>query len=145
MFTYDAIDPPNCWVTEDQLWVSKEATGASNERDVAVLWRKFYTWAMGVYFALLIFPNCAGALICIGDNVIVGGAVCAGCSAVAVLVKWAIWIWALVLRATLEGRVAAGKMIGECGEINPDLLPDAAEDTTEAGGRLLQEGEMTLT
>ena len=126
MFAFDGgIDPASCWVTENELWVSKDPTGATNERDVAALWRSFYTWAMGVYFALAILPNLAGILICIGDSVVVCGAVFAGCSAVAVLVKWAIWIWALVLRATLEGRVASGKMIGECLEVNPDLAPEA--------------------
>ena len=153
MYAFDGgMDPPNCWVTEDQLWVSKTATGVANERDVAVVWRTFYTWAFGVYLALAIFPTVAGTLICIGENVAVGGAVCAGCAGVGVLVKWAIWIWAIVLRTTTEGRVAAGKMIGECEQVNPDLAPELVDSeitndaSTDGIGRLLQEDEpATLT
>ena len=148
MFAFDGgMDPEHCWVREGELWVSRTETGLGDERDVGAYWRTLYTWAFIVYVALGVLPTLSGILLCIGDAVVAVGAVFAGCSMVAFLVKSAIFWWAVVLRSMEEGRVAAGKMIAECEEANPNLgaiiagtdADDSSIDTVDGIGRLLQD------
>ena len=56
------------------------------------------------------------------------------CTVLAFIGKCAIWWWALVFRASEEGRVAAGRMIAECEEAHPDLgsLETLANTVAEA-------------
>ena len=161
MFAWGGMDPASCWVTEGQLWVSQTATGGANERDVAATWRTFYQVLFGIYLAFTIFPCLGGIFSCIGDKVAAVGACCFGVTGCAMLAKIVIWWWLLVLRASEEGSVAAGKMIMECEQANPNLtavnslmdtVADAIDEleTTDSGaaadgGRLLQEGETALT
>merc|ERR1719188_2327929 len=72
------------------------------------------------------------------------GIVCMLCAGLAFLAKCGLFWWAVVLRFSLDGRVAAGKMIPECFDkhqvIDEVDGADTSNDTnTDASGRILAE------
>ena len=72
------------------------------------------------------------------------GFVCMGCAGIAFLFKCAIFWWCVVLRATQDGKVAAGKMVMECEAewgTSPvaSAIDTAATALTGDSNRLLQD------
>ena len=112
----------NCWVTEGELWVSQEATGAPNETDVGATWRLLYKILLWIYISLSFVPTISGLLLCISESCFTIGAGFGVLTYIAYVLKSAVWWWALVLRASKEGQVASGTEIALCYSRNPDLL-----------------------
>lgn len=121
MWAFEGMDPENCWVTEGQLWVSQSATGAANETNVAEKWRTFWTWAFWLHLIMVILMCLTGAFSCAGDKTAAIAHACGGLGCCTVLAKWGFWVWALILRFSDEGSVAAGQMVAECENANPGM------------------------
>ena len=130
-----------CWIIPDDLRVSQVQTD-DTARDVAALWRLFYTWGFVIYLCLGVLPTVAGCLICVEQTMVVGF-VCMGCAGIAFLFKSAIFWWCVVLRATQEGKVASGKMVMECeakwGTSAVPATADTTAATDDTATRLLQD------
>ena len=128
IFAYGNMDPMNCWVANGELWVSQEATGWPNERDVGATWRLLYKILIWIYISLSFVPTIHGVLLCAKASIFIR--VGFGVSTyIAFFVKSAAWWWAVILRASQEGRVASGKEIVNCTIFNPELAFSVVEST----------------
>lgn len=120
MWAFQMMDPAHCWVTEGQLWVSSAPTGAANETDVAEAWRSFFVVSFWIHLAMVVLLCLAGCFSFV-EKLVAVGASCGGLGCCVVLAKWGIWVWAIMLRFSDSGSVAAGKMIEECQNANPGM------------------------
>jgi len=123
LFGFTAMDPAACWVTEGELWVSQTPTGGANEFDVAALWRSWFVYAFIVYIALCVFPCLTGGLFLAGEKMAIPAGICGILAMLAKCAQCGLWFWALFGMRFFNGfgPVAAGKMIMECEQANPNL------------------------
>merc|ERR1712183_643603 len=118
-----------CWVIPDDLRVSQIQTDPT-ARDIAALWRTFYTWGFVIYLCLGILPIVGGCLIFIERTMVVGF-ICIVFAVIAFLFECGIFWRCVVLRASQDGQVATGKMVEEC-EAYWGSTPVASEEDTAA-------------
>ena len=138
MFAFDTeLDPTACWVKKGQLWVSQSPTGSVDEIDVGAIWRTFYICAFIIHICFGLFATFAGVFICSDEKSIVKvGKVSYFFAIVALLAKIALFWWAVILRATQEGSVAAGKMIDECKLAHLHEMTGVTETNEETGSSI---------
>merc|ERR1712127_909630 len=94
-----------------------------------------------VYIALCVFPCLTGGLAMAGESMAVPAGICGGIAMLAKCAQCGLWWWALFGMRFFNGfgPVAAGKMIMECEQANPNLT-NSAISVTPTMDQILNDG-----